>query len=145
MARSAINRIAVSTIVLLALGALKLVAPMPAIAEEPVSEASTVAAVQIRYKTVAINGVDVAYREAGRENAPVIILLHGFPTSSHMYRNLIPALADRYRVIAPDYPGFGHSGMPERSAFKYTCIAPGSLDTSLGHAAALSDAAWCQA
>ena len=59
-------------------------------------------------------------REAGRADSPAILLLHGFPTSSHMYRNLIPALADRYRVIAPDYPGFGSSAVPDRADFAYT-------------------------
>ena len=62
----------------------------------------------------------VFYREAGPADAPVVVLLHGFPTSSHMFRNLIPALADRYRVIAPDYPGFGQSDMPDREKFAYT-------------------------
>lgn len=71
------------------------------------------------YRTAKIDGVDIFYREAGPQNAPVIVLLHGFPTSSHMFRNLIPALADRYHVIAPDYPGFGHSAMPDRKDFKY--------------------------
>ena len=75
---------------------------------------------QIRYQTVSIEGVDVFYREGGRKDAPAILLLHGFPTSSHMYRNLIPALADKYRVIAPDYPGFGQSAAPDRATFKYT-------------------------
>jgi len=75
---------------------------------------------QIRHKTLSINGVDVFYREAGRKDAPPLLLLHGFPTSSHMYRNLIPALSDRYHVIAPDYPGFGNSAMPDRKSFKYT-------------------------
>jgi pimeloyl-ACP methyl ester carboxylesterase len=65
-------------------------------------------------------GVDLFYREAGPAGAPVVVLLHGFPTSSHMYRNLIPALADRYRVIAPDYPGFGQSAMPDRADFDYS-------------------------
>ncbi|ACL63935.1 alpha/beta hydrolase fold protein [Anaeromyxobacter dehalogenans 2CP-1] len=77
-------------------------------------------AVQVRYRTANIDGVEVFYREAGRPGAPAILLLHGFPTSSHMFRNLIPALADRYHVIAPDYPGFGHSAMPARDAFSYT-------------------------
>ena len=80
----------------------------------------SVPASQVRYKSAVIDGVEVAYREAGRESAPAIILLHGFPTSSHMFRNLIPALADRYRVIAPDYPGFGQSAMPKREVFNYT-------------------------
>ena len=92
----------------------------PTVANAPAARATTAAPTEIRYKTAVIDGVEVAYREAGRENAPAILLLHGFPTSSHMYRNLIPALADKYRVIAPDYPGFGQSGMPERGAFKYT-------------------------
>lgn len=71
------------------------------------------------YHTTSINGVDVFHREAGSKNNPTILLLHGFPTSSHMFRNLIPDLAMRYHVIAPDYPGFGHSGMPDRSEFTY--------------------------
>jgi pimeloyl-ACP methyl ester carboxylesterase len=73
----------------------------------------------IRYKTDAIDGVDVFYREAGPPDAPALLLLHGYPTSSHMFRNLIPALADRYRVVAPDYPGFGNSAMPPRDRFDY--------------------------
>ena len=67
-----------------------------------------------RHRRVEIDGVEIFYREAGPPDAPVVVLLHGFPTSSHMFRNLIPALADRYRVIAPDYPGFGQSAMPSR-------------------------------
>ncbi|NMO14207.1 alpha/beta hydrolase [Pyxidicoccus fallax] len=74
----------------------------------------------VRYRTVKVEGLDIFYREAGPSDAPVLLLLHGFPTSSHMFRDLIPALADRYRVIAPDYPGFGQSSMPERGAFAYT-------------------------
>jgi len=73
-----------------------------------------------RHRTVAIDGVDMFYREAGAAGAPAVVLLHGFPTSSHMFRNLIPALADRYRVIAPDYPGFGLSAMPGRDEFTYS-------------------------
>ena len=72
------------------------------------------------YNTVKVDGVDVFYREAGPKDAPVLLLLHGFPTSSHMFRNLIPQLADKYHVIAPDYPGFGQSGMPDRSKFVYS-------------------------
>jgi pimeloyl-ACP methyl ester carboxylesterase len=64
--------------------------------------------------------VNIFYREAGPTDAPVVLLLHGFPTSSHMFRNLIPALADRYHVIAPDYPGYGQSDMPDRTKFAYT-------------------------
>ena len=59
---------------------------------------------RVLYKTVAIDGLDIFYREAGSADAPTVLLLHGFPTSSHMFRNLIPALAERYHVVAPDYP-----------------------------------------
>src|SRR6201991_3170305 len=72
------------------------------------------------YRTATVDGIKIFYREAGRKDAPVVLLLHGFPTSSHMFRNLIPALADRYHVIAPDYPGYGQSGMPDRASFAYT-------------------------
>jgi hypothetical protein len=74
----------------------------------------------IQYKNTMIDGVNVFYREAGPKDAPVLLLLHGFPTSSHMFRNLIPLLADRYRVIAPDYPGYGQSDAPEHTKFSYT-------------------------
>lgn len=76
--------------------------------------------VEMSYHTANVDGVEVFYREAGDKNAPALILLHGFPTSSHMFRNLIPLLADKYHVIAPDYPGFGQSAMPERDKFAYT-------------------------
>ena len=88
-----------------------------ALANEASSNAITQ---QLSYHTTKVDGVDVFYREAGAKNAPVILLLHGFPTSSQMFRNLIPQLADKYRVIAPDYPGFGQSEMPDRSKFAYT-------------------------
>ena len=74
----------------------------------------------INYRTVKIDGLDIFYREAGAQNAPVILLLHGFPTSSHMFRNLMPTLAHRYRLIAPDYPGFGYSSMPNLDSFEYS-------------------------
>lgn len=74
----------------------------------------------LHYRTTDIDGVRIFYREAGPADGPVVLLLHGFPTSSHMFRNLIPLLADRYRVIAPDYPGFGESGAPDHSQFKYS-------------------------
>src|SRR5688572_10013112 len=77
-------------------------------------------AARVHYRTIQVDGVDVFYREAGPDQAPALLLLHGFPTSSHMFRELIPRLADRYRVIAPDYPGFGYSGVPDRAAFAYT-------------------------
>ncbi len=89
----------------------------PAFAAAPAAEAADL---QIHYRNMTIDGVEIAYREAGRSDAPAILLLHGFPTSSHMYRNLIPALAGTYRVIAPDYPGFGQSSAPARTKFKYS-------------------------
>src|SRR5271156_6796716 len=69
---------------------------------------------------IAADGVQVFYREAGNPQAPVVLLLHGFPASSFMYRELIPRLADRYRVIAPDYPGFGFTEVPEQRRYKYS-------------------------
>lgn len=74
----------------------------------------------VHYNTMRIGNVDVFYREAGPKSAPVLLLLHGFPTSSNMFRNLIPRLAGTFRVIAPDYPGYGFSGMPDRKDFNYT-------------------------
>ena len=72
------------------------------------------------YQTVAVNGHDVFYREAGDPAHPTLLLLHGFPTSSHMFRELIPRLADRYHLIAPDLPGFGQTKSPPRGEFAYT-------------------------
>ena len=74
----------------------------------------------VHYKTAKVDGLDIAYREAGPANAPTLLLLHGFPTSSHMFRDLIPALADKFHIVAPDLPGFGRSSMPSRSEFTYT-------------------------
>ena len=88
---------------------------LPANAAEPKPPTS-----QVLYRTVKIEGLDIFYREAGPKDAPTILLLHGFPTSSHMFRNLIPALADKYHVVAPDYPGFGNSSAPSVEAFEYT-------------------------
>jgi pimeloyl-ACP methyl ester carboxylesterase len=75
---------------------------------------------KVAHRTVKVRDLDVFYREAGPKDAPAVLLLHGFPTSSQMFRNLIPSLADRYRLLAPDYPGFGHSSMPPRHEFAYT-------------------------
>jgi len=72
------------------------------------------------YQHADVDGIKIFYREAGQKAAPAILLLHGFPTSSHMFRNLIPALADQYHVIAPDLPGFGFSDAPDRKQFRYT-------------------------
>jgi pimeloyl-ACP methyl ester carboxylesterase len=84
------------------------------------SPQTPIATSQVRYQSVAVDGVKVFYREAGPKDAPAVLLLHGFPTSSQMFRGLIPRLADKYHVIAPDYPGFGFSDMPDRSKFAYT-------------------------
>jgi pimeloyl-ACP methyl ester carboxylesterase len=75
---------------------------------------------RVLYQIAQIDGLDIFYREAGPKNAPTVLLLHGFPTSSHMFRHLIPALAERYHVVAPDYPGYGNSSMPAVSEFDYT-------------------------
>jgi pimeloyl-ACP methyl ester carboxylesterase len=74
----------------------------------------------VSYKTQTVGDVEVFYREAGRADAPVILLLHGFPTAGHMFRDLIPLLAQDYRVIAPDLPGFGNTRAPARGTFNYT-------------------------
>ncbi len=74
----------------------------------------------ITYNKIKIDNFDIFYREAGRDDAPVIVLLHGFPSSSHMYRNLITALQDEFHLIAPDYPGFGNSDSPSVNEFAYT-------------------------
>ncbi len=89
--------------------------PIPEVAAETSSPVDA-----IYNRTVNIDGVDIFYREAGPADAPIVVLLHGFPTSSHMFRNLIPELAQNYRVIAPDYPGFGHSEMPPMTEFDYS-------------------------
>jgi len=78
------------------------------------------AAVPTFYKTARVDGLNIAYREAGDPRNPKLVLLHGFPASSHQYRDLIPALATRFHVVAPDYPGFGNSDMPDPSSFAYT-------------------------
>ncbi|MGY4381988.1 pimeloyl-ACP methyl ester carboxylesterase [Bradyrhizobium sp. i1.3.6] len=77
----------------------------------------------IRYRKADVDGLNVFYREAGRADAPALLLLHGFPTAGHMFRELIPALSDRFRLVAPDLPGFGQSDMPARESFAYTFAA----------------------
>jgi pimeloyl-ACP methyl ester carboxylesterase len=74
----------------------------------------------IKYRSVDVDGLKIFYREAGPADAPALLLLHGFPSSSHMFRDLIPLLADRFHIVAPDLPGFGQSDMPARSEFTYT-------------------------
>ena len=74
----------------------------------------------ITYNTVKVDGLDIFYREAGSKDSPTIVLLHGFPASSHMFRNLMARLEDRFHLVAPDYPGFGNSSMPTIDEFEYT-------------------------
>jgi pimeloyl-ACP methyl ester carboxylesterase len=107
------------SILILAL-ALGLFTALPFATAAAAENKSVVVAPTVNYRTAKVDGVEVFYREAGSKDAPVLVLLHGFPTSSHMFRNLIPALADKYHVVAPDYPGFGQSAMPARDKFAYT-------------------------
>src|SRR6201999_326560 len=76
--------------------------------------------IRTTYRSVDVDGFKIFYREAGRAGAPKLLLLHGFPSSSHMFRDLIPKLADRFHIVAPDLPGFGQSDMPSRENFAYT-------------------------
>jgi pimeloyl-ACP methyl ester carboxylesterase len=72
------------------------------------------------HRTVTIDGLSIFYRESGEPTNPKLVLLHGWPSSSHQYRNLIPALADHFHIVAPDYPGFGNSDLPSTKEFSYT-------------------------
>jgi pimeloyl-ACP methyl ester carboxylesterase len=92
----------------------------PAAGKVAPSGGGLAASFDIRHRTEVIDGVEVFYREAGPADAPVVALLHGFPTSSHMFRELIPVLATKYRVIAPDYPGYGESDAPPHTEFEYS-------------------------
>ncbi len=109
---SPLSRIALAAVVVAGLGFSE-GAVKPALAGE-ISSTKTL------HKTVKVQGLDIFYREAGPKDAPTLLLLHGFPTSSQMFRNLIPALSDKYHVVAPDYPGFGNSSMPGVDKFDYT-------------------------
>ncbi len=110
------RRIATATL----LGGMALTPALaPAQAAAPAAKADT-ADLGVHYRSVRVNGLDIFYREAGPADAPVVLLLHGFPASSFMYRDLIPILATRYHVIAPDYPGFGYSTAPSPKAFTYS-------------------------
>lgn len=105
--------------------AAPLAAPTPALATE--ASATT----QVHYRSETIEGLEIAYREAGDPAKPTVLLLHGFPTSSHMFRNLIPELAAQYHVLAPDYPGFGASSMPAADSFDYSFAKIAQLMTAL--------------
>ncbi len=84
------------------------------------SSALNPAQARVTYGSLKVDGLNIAYREAGDPASPKLVLLHGFPASSHQYRNLLPALADRFHVISPDYPGFGNSDVPDPAMFAYT-------------------------
>ena len=74
----------------------------------------------IKYRIADVDGFKIFYREAGKKDAPTLLLLHGFPSAGHMFRDLIPQLSDRFHLVAPDLPGFGQSNMPPRDKFTYT-------------------------
>jgi len=103
-----------------ALAILAATVPAATYAQCPPTAATAASVPVIHYKSTTVDGVKIFYREAGPRDAPVLLLLHGFPTSSHMFRNLIPLLAGRYRVIAPDYPGYGQSDAPDHTKFTYS-------------------------
>jgi len=94
--------------------------PATAVEQTQAATQAVPAYTQTQHRTIDVDGLEIFYREAGPVNAPTILLLHGFPTSSHMFRNLIPALSDRFHVVALDYPGFGNSAMPGVDEFDYT-------------------------
>jgi pimeloyl-ACP methyl ester carboxylesterase len=101
---------------------------MPMTAPNPEHRSTAAHAAPVTHHlTARIDGVNIFYREAGPVDAPVVLMLHGFPTSSHMFRNLIPALADLYHMIAPDYPGYGQSDAPDHNKFAYTFDRCGEL------------------
>lgn len=87
---------------------------------QPSSAIESLSLESVRYQTVNIEGLDIFYREAGNPKNPTILLLHGFPSSSHMFRNLMLVLSDSYHLVAPDYPGYGNSSMPMVTEFDYT-------------------------
>ena len=95
---------------LIAAASIAVASPPPAVGQDH----------QVFHRTVEIDGLEIFYREAGRPEAPTILLLHGFPTSSHMFRDLIPVLADEFHLVAPDFPGYGNSAMPPADEFDYS-------------------------
>lgn len=113
---------------LLALALAALITSTPAIAVDVTASQQMVS---VSHRSETIEGVKIAFREAGDPSRPTILLLHGFPTSSHMFRNIIPTLARKYHVIAPDYPGFGASDMPPAKEFDYSFAKIASMMTTL--------------
>lgn len=104
-----------------ALVAVAIATPLASIAaDDGMAPIAAAAPSQVHYQRAKVEGVEIFYREAGPKDGPTLLLLHGFPTSSQMFRGLIPLLTDKYHVIAPDYPGYGFSDMPDRSKFAYT-------------------------
>ncbi|MFA6116929.1 MAG: alpha/beta hydrolase [Sphingomonas sp.] len=94
---------------------------VPAVAQTATpATPAMIAAAQVHYRSAVVDGTKIFYREAGPKDAPTLLLLHGFPTSSQMFRDLIPLLSDRYHIVAPDYPGYGYSDAPDRATFAYT-------------------------
>lgn len=115
-------------------GAIALAFAAPLAMPSPLFAVDAAAAIEmteVRFRTEQIDGVEIAYREAGDPADPTVLLLHGFPTSSHMFRNLIPALAGDYHVLAPDYPGFGASAMPSAETFDYSFANFAQMMTTL--------------
>ncbi len=117
MARGLI--VGVSLVFLPTIAAIAFVSSLASQPPAPVT-ISPASARQVFHRSMIVDDVEIFYREAGSRENPTVLLLHGFPTSSHMFRNLIPALADGYHVVAPDYPGFGYSSMPAVDEFDYT-------------------------
>jgi pimeloyl-ACP methyl ester carboxylesterase len=112
--------------------ALAVAAPLATSTPVFAVDASALAQLErVAYRSETIDGIKIAYREAGDPSRPTILLLHGFPTSSHMFRNLIPKLAKKYHVIAPDYPGFGASDMPQAKDFEYSFAKISDMMTTL--------------
>lgn len=111
--------------------ALAVAAPLSTVPAAATGVTSIAQQSQTAFRSETIDGIKIAYREAGDPSRPTILLLHGFPTSSHMFRNLIPKLAQQYHVIAPDYPGFGASDMPLAKDFEYSFAKIAGMMTTL--------------
>src|SRR5438128_2704761 len=90
------------------------------VASSQMKDATMADASRVTYHTTQVDGLKIFYREAGPKDAPAVVLLHGFPSSSHMFRELIPRLSDKYHVLAPDYPGYGYSDAPSPERYAYT-------------------------